>query len=210
MINLWGPGGLPPWSRAARARRALWAVRLGPGDLAIDCGANVGEITAQLGRNGATVHAFEPNPFAHAELVRRCAHLPNVHCRPQGVLDRAGTARLYFHENSDADEVHWSTGSSLLDFKSNVRKGKFVDVEVIDLGAFIAALPGRVKVLKLDVEGVEVPIVERLIETGAVARIDHVFVETHEKKIPELAAATQALRDRIRRERLQNVNLDWE
>src|SRR5215213_9742927 len=45
-----------------RSLRRLRATGLKPGDLAIDCGANVGEITARMRASGATVYAFEPNP----------------------------------------------------------------------------------------------------------------------------------------------------
>src|SRR3546814_4183293 len=44
------------------------AKRLRPGDIAIDCGANVGRFTRPIAEGGATVHAFEPNPDAFAEL----------------------------------------------------------------------------------------------------------------------------------------------
>src|SRR3546814_19939216 len=46
------------------------AKRLRPGDIAIDCGANVGRFTRPIAEGGATVHAFEPNPDAFAELSR--------------------------------------------------------------------------------------------------------------------------------------------
>lgn len=44
--------------------------------------------------------------------------------------------KLYLHENSD-DEVLWTTASSLLDFKENIRNDKYVDVQVADLSEFI-------------------------------------------------------------------------
>ena len=81
-------------------------------------------------------------------------------------------------------------------------------VDQIDLPAFIAALP-RVSLLKLDVEGSEVPILERLLDTGMASRIDCIFAETHERSVPELSARTVALRQRIARENLLHVSLDW-
>jgi 16S rRNA A1518/A1519 N6-dimethyltransferase RsmA/KsgA/DIM1 with predicted DNA glycosylase/AP lyase activity len=38
------------------------------GDICIDAGANVGNITAQMLDYGAKVYAFEPNPFAFAKI----------------------------------------------------------------------------------------------------------------------------------------------
>ena len=37
---------------------------INPGDLVIDCGANVGKVTDYFSSKGATVIAFEPNQFA--------------------------------------------------------------------------------------------------------------------------------------------------
>lgn len=192
-----------------RARRQFFAIPLIGDDIAVDCGANVGDVTEHLAASGATVYAFEPNPFAFEVLARRFLGRPNVHCFQQGVLDRQDVQRLYFHESSDQDEVHWSTGSSLLDFKGNVRRDKYVDTVVISLSDFIASLGGRVKLLKLDVEGVEGAIVRSLISTGVIHRIDHVFVETHERKIPELKADTDELRRMLKSMNLTHVNLDW-
>lgn len=200
---------LPPLTAEGRARRKLFSIRPGAGEIAIDCGANVGVVTDHLSKWGATVYAFEPNPFAFRALKERFANRPNVHCIEKGVLDHAGTERLYFHESSGQDEVLWSVGSSLLEYKGNVDRAKFVDVPIVDLGEFIASLKGRVKVLKLDVEGVEVPILKKLIETGLIDRIDYVFAETHDAKIPELREETNSLRGMIRARKLKHVNLDW-
>lgn len=79
----------------------------------------------------------------------------------------------------------------------------------LDLIAFIDALPRRVSVLKLDVEGAEVPVLEKLLDTRVIDKINHIFAETHERKVPELAARTLALRNRIAFERRNKLNLDW-
>lgn len=193
-----------------RARQELLSLQLGPGEIALDCGANVGEITAILARRGATVYAFEPNPDAFHVLRERFADRPNVHCLPLGVLDRDGVLPLYLHRNAADDPVRWSTGSSLLEGKENVRPDRFVEVEVIDLCAFLDRLDGPVRVLKLDVEGVECRILRRLIETGWIDRIEHIYVETHDRKVPALREETEALRALLAERGLRHVRLDWE
>lgn len=200
---------LPPKTPEERARRQLFSVKLKKTDIAIDCGANVGEITQHLCKSGATVYAFEPNPYAFEKLRSRFSHTQNVHCIQKGVLDRNDTEKLYFHEHSDKDELHWSTGSSLLDFKGNILKDKYIEISVIDLSEFIRSLNSRVRLLKIDVEGVEVPIVKKLIKTGAINNVDYVFVETHEHKISELKSATDELRQIIKSMKITNINLDW-
>ena len=108
-----------------RAKRMLFSVKLGVGDIAIDCGANIGDITQHLQKNGATVYCFEPNPYAFKRLKKRFLANPKVHCFEKGVFDRNDRVKLYFHELSDSDELYWSTGSSMLDFKGNILKDKF-------------------------------------------------------------------------------------
>jgi len=192
-----------------KAQELLLSIKLGKDDIAIDCGANVGSITQLLSRSGATVYSFEPNPHAFEVLKDKFSGVSNIYCRQEGVSDKNEMMKLYLHENSDEDEVHWSTGSSLLDFKDNVRSDKYVEVEIIDLSEFIASLGQRVKVLKMDVEGAECAILRKIISTEIIDMIDHVFVETHDHKIPEIKQETDALRELIKQQGITNINLDW-
>lgn len=87
-------------SRRDRVRRAeeVFAARLqrlGPGDLAIDCGANRGKISRKLARTGAEVIAYEPDPVIFAHLSRVAEAFPTLrpHCAAVGL--EAGTAVLY-------------------------------------------------------------------------------------------------------------------
>ncbi len=181
------------------------------GDVAIDCGANVGNVTAALARRGALVHSFEPNPDAFAVLAERFGDTSNVELHRQAVLDRPGRVRLYLHVDALDDPVRASVGSSVLPFKGNVDEERYVEVDAIDLSQFVLELPGRVKVVKIDVEGAECPIVNRLIDTGAIERTETVLVELHDRHIPELRRDYEALRERLGREGLADrVLTDWD
>ena len=192
-----------------RAFLSLYSMKLAVGDIAIDCGANVGKVSAHWAKSGATVYAFEPNPHAFKILQERLASRPNAHCFQQAVLDRNDRVKLYYHVGSDKDEVRWSSGSSMLGFKENVLQDKFAEVDAIDLTEFIRALDANVKVLKLDVEGVEYAILRKLIESGLHTRIEHIFVETHENQVPILQADTDELHGFIKAMNITNINLDW-
>ena|SRR5215204_178870 len=65
-----------------------------PGDIIIDAGANVGDVTSKCARTGATVHAFEPNPVCFEILKKRFSRLPNVRIYNQGVMDKPGSLTL--------------------------------------------------------------------------------------------------------------------
>jgi FkbM family methyltransferase len=191
--------------------RRFAALGIAPGDVAIDCGANIGDVTAALVRRGAFVHAFEPDPAAFAVLIERFGDASKVEVRQQAVLDRAGRVRLYLHVDATHDPVGASVGSSVLPFKGNVDEERYVEVEAIDLSELVLALPRPVKVVKIDVEGAECPIVNRLIDTGAIERTETVLVELHDRHIPELTRDYAALRERLEREGLvDRVLTDWE
>ena len=105
--------------------------------------------------------------------------------------------------------MKWSTGSSLVSEKKNVSENSYVTVELLDLAQFIKDLGKRIRVVKLDVEGVEYKILRRMIELDIVGSIDHIFVETHEDQIPELVAEAEEVRALIREKGLKNIDLDW-
>jgi FkbM family methyltransferase len=183
---------------------------LGPGSIAIDCGANVGLYTALMAERGAEVYAFEPNPEAFAVLDRRFARVGTVRCLRQAVSNRDGTARLYLHEDAADDPVRWSVGSSLVAAKGNVRSDTFVEVETVDLDAFVESLGRRIALLKLDVEGAELAVLRRLIDSGRISLVDHVLVEMHDLRVPELRAEGEGLRRTIEQQGLHHVRLDWD
>ncbi|MEQ9299467.1 MAG: FkbM family methyltransferase [Cyclobacteriaceae bacterium] len=179
-------------------------------ELALDLGANIGDVTNQLASLGAEVYAFEPNPFAFQKLQRRFSDNIKVKCFNKAVLDKEEKVSLYFHENSDEDEIVWSVGSSLLAFKKNVNQKKNVLVETIDLAKWIFDFDRKIDLIKMDIEGVECLVINHLIDTGAIERVKMMLVETHDHKIPELKRETNLLRRRIIQEGLQEkINLDW-
>jgi len=185
-------------------------INLNSKSLVLDLGANVGKITQQMADFGATVYAFEPNPFAFAKLKDRFQDNPKVICLNNAVLDKVTSIPLYFHENSDQDEITWSVGSSLLDFKNNVLKEKKVNVETVDMVAFIKEINKPIDLIKMDIEGVECKVINHLIDSKMMDSIKLMLVETHDHKIPELKEETNALRKRIKDLGLdEKINLNW-
>ncbi len=181
---------------------------LGPGTVAVDCGANVGDITALFAATGAEVVALEPNPVAFAHLAERFAGAPRIRCLQAAAATEDGTAPLYLHVDAESDPLRFSTGSSLIATKRNVDTDRSVVVETVDLDALLAGL-GRVAVLKLDIEGAEVPVLERLLETGRLGSIDIVVVEMHDGHADELVERSAALRGRLADPAYAHVRLDW-
>lgn len=71
--------------------------------------------------------------------------------------------------------------------KTNLSYDKGVEVEVVDLAEFVHSLDTPVAVIKMDIEGAEYLVLDRLIESGAMERIGRIYAECHVDRIPGLA-----------------------
>lgn len=199
----------------SRARAAAFAAfddrlaKLRPGQLAIDLGANVGIFTERMAKTGADVIAFEPDPHAFRLMSARLSSYPNVRLVAAAAGAVAGSFQLYRHRDFDAAPDRRTTSSSLIAGKRNVDCAKSVTVEVIDFVEFLRDLDRDVALLKIDIEGAEVALLERLLADASAARIDAIFVETHERMLPDLAARTAALKSGARGHAKPVINWDW-
>lgn len=196
--------------RKGARHAAIWQARrfirgLPDGGLMVDCGANVGDVSRLFLDKGYTVHAFEPDPDARAALERRLGDRPGLTIHAAAVSDTAG--EMVLHRMSGG--LDGTISSSL--YRRDVHAGgDTATVPVVDLFAFIASLGRPVDVLKLDIEGAEVPVLEAMLAARHDRRIGHVLVETHEKFSPDFAARIEAIRRRLDALGVANVNLDWQ
>jgi FkbM family methyltransferase len=187
--------------------QALESLRVG--DVAIDCGANVGSITELLARTGADVHAFEPHPAAFARLCERIAPYPNARAVQACITATPGPVRLHLHKWDKEDPAHWSTGASIIPEKRNLAADSALTVDGISLVDFIRELDRPVKILKMDIEGAEVAVLNQLLDAGLHTVITKAFVEVHGNQIPSLKAPTEALRKRLQSMGADHFRLDW-
>lgn len=199
--------GSPQW--AARYRFDQVVRSLTPQDVAIDCGANLGEFTQMLALTGCQVYAFEPDPYTFSRLCETVAEFPNVACFNQAVGVGAGKVKLYRRESFEQRPDQASISSSLYADKINVSKHHFVEVEQIDFIEFFRGLNRPVQLLKIDIEGAEVPLLEQLIAEDCLHRVEQLFAETHESMIPTLALRTAKLRDIAKQRYSDRLFLDW-
>lgn len=183
--------------------------RLKQTDVAIDCGANIGKFTKLMADTGATVYAFEPHPIAYETLVRNTRHYPNVTAFNAAVTTETGAVKLYLHKWSKHDPLYWSTSSSLLANKRNIDTHSFVSVEGIPLARFIRELERPVALLKMDIEGAEINVLDQLLSEGLHEVIGQAFVEVHDRKVPELVEPARRLRERLKNLGVTTFRLDW-
>ena len=195
-------------AQADREFRACVAA-LRPGDVAIDLGANVGRFARPMAESGARVYAFEPDPHAFGLLQKALGGFANVTLIAAAAGASDGEITLFRHADFDAAPDRRTKSSSIMAGKANVAGGQAVPVQLIDFSRFVAELDHDVALLKIDIEGAEVPLMEALLARGPAARIHRIFVETHERGLPELALRTDALRAATSGLARPRVNWNW-
>lgn len=183
--------------------------KLDHGSLVIDCGANIGDITKKFAGTGATVHAFEPDTLAFEFLTKRFAKAPNVVLHKQGVWDKDAEIILYKHKDQHQAEMAYTVGSSIIESKVNVNKEKHETIRVIDLCDFIRRLNAKVNVIKLDVEGAEIAILQKILKDETYKLFDVMYVETHETKIKGQKHELENIKQTIRQKNVKNIKLNW-
>lgn len=201
--------------RHARAEGLLEGIlsMLRPGDVVVDCGANRGDVTAGLAATGATVHAFEPDPYNVAKLTERFSAAPNVQIHAAAVGPVAGTVRLMRAANWEANPDLASVKSTVVAGGHNIAEGVGIDVPVIDFPAFLrdlVAAHGGVAFVKMDIEGAELDLLAAMLDARLFDHIQLTVAETHERKFKELRPRFALLREAVAAAHPRTrVNLDW-
>lgn len=123
-----------------------------------DAGANCGAASVYFARHypGAVIHAFEPGPDPLAILRRNAEHYPNVHVHPIGLHSRDQVVPLY---KGGVDQILGSI------FRRDINIDESDPVSLRAAGPWAAEHEiDRIDVLKIDVEGCEVDVLESLAD----------------------------------------------
>ncbi|WP_226780695.1 FkbM family methyltransferase [Oceaniglobus trochenteri] len=186
---------------------------LRPGDTVLDCGANMGVVTAQLAATPAQVIAYEPDPFAFARLTDRFADTENVSLINAAVAAAPGTVRLMRAENFDENPEGASVKSTILSGGRSIAATGGIDVQCLsflDILRDLARPEAPLAFVKMDIEGAELEILETMLEQDLFSHVRCLVAETHERKFKDLRPRFRALRAEItQRFAPGHVNLDW-
>ena len=159
----------------------------------LDVGAFIGLFTRHMARDAGRVIAFEPDPDTRAVLQANIASLSNVQIEAVAVGTSDGTVPLYRNPRHGEGGDHPST-NSLLASNPLIAGGSTVQVRRVDFMRYVMELGEDVGVVKIDIEGGEVELLEALFDRPDVmGRIRNLFIETHERVIPALADRVDAL-----------------
>jgi len=138
----------------------------------LDLGAHIGGFSLHLAahrRPPRRIYALEPEPTNFMLLRKNVAQNDceqTVIAIPAAAYSRDGTAQL-----------HLSSGTSGGHHISLGRSGVHVEVETRDIRGIVDGIHGQISLMKIDVEGWELPILRRLGDR--VARVNAIIGEAH-------------------------------
>lgn len=183
------------------------ARQVGKGDIVIDLGAHTGEVSIECALRGATVHAFEPHPEIFKLLVKATSNYPGIITHNAAASDSNTQMKLYFGETETGKPYQ---GSTLVTGKHDLEYQNFHTVECTDLSEFIRELDQPVRLIKMDVEGMEYRIIEGLLRSGAIERVEKLHVECHAHKVEGLGVEKEkVLKEIAARGFERRFDFDW-
>lgn len=124
------------------------------------------------------VYAFEPNPRFYNHWKELCRDkYKNVTFMPQAawIADEDVTFQ------QDPQELAW--GSSLIAEKQGPANKKPIVVPAMDFSAWLNQFEGRHILIKMDIEGAEMPVLEKMIRDRTILLVNHIYIEFHGHKI---------------------------
>ena len=192
-----------------QCRTGVFSVTIEKDDILIDCGANVGDVTSQMANTGALVYAFEPDPFAYNVLKKRFKYFKNVKILNAGIMDQTGQFSFRLYASDVKDSIDCSVGSSFLAEKNTDTSG-IIKVDCIRLTDFLLALGKKVKLIKMDIEGAEIAVLNDLFSNSVIDCVDYMLVETHERQMPVIKVEIDKIKGFIEKQSLgDKIRLDW-
>jgi FkbM family methyltransferase len=149
----------------------------------IDCGAHCGE-SILMARHKfdpyITTISFEPIPYFASELKKIYKGNENTHIVNAAVWINDDIKKFYI-----STEI--TDGSSLLGKKINDVKDEsiYIDIPCVDLSTWIKNnfTEDDYVILKLDIEGAEYEVLNKMIDDGSIKLVNELWGEWHENSI---------------------------
>ena len=137
------------------------------GELVIDAGGYKGQWTVgMISRYGCSSQVFEPVPEFYEYCLENFKHnkFVQVHKCALGSSDRKTSFNFLDNGTSEYKDSNES---------------KCIEVEVIDVARLFTELGETVACMKLNIEGGEYDVLERMIETNNVAKCNSLLIQFH-------------------------------
>lgn len=178
-------------------------------DIVLDFGANVGDLTALFEKQGCEIHAFEPEPETFKLLEMRYVNSPTVNLYNAAVGVTDGWAELVVPSSFLEKPRSASKASSITLDRYKSPNAITHKVRVINAIEFIKKLRQPPKLIKIDIEGAELDILEELKAEAILPSDTMVFVETHERLDRSHLKRVKSLQNWAKTDASPYFNLFW-
>jgi len=150
----------------------------------VDCGGYEGRFADEIFRRyGCTVHVLEPVKRFHDEIVRRFGEHPSIFAHNVGIAAEGPTTAT-FRIKGDMTGAH-------------ADQGEEVEVKLVGVVYFMEYFaPDGVDLFKLNVEGHEFEVIEKLIDSGVIAKVRNLQCQFH-NVVPNAQARYDALQKKL-------------
>ena len=147
----------------------------------IDCGAHCGEsiLTAkQRFGNDINIISFEPVPGLAKQLQEIHQDDPTIQIQNSAVWINNDIKKFHLSEA-------YTDGSSLLNSLNDLRDDHYIKINCFDLSTWLfeTFTEEDYLILKLDIEGAEYEVLNKIIEDGTIKLINEFWGEWHDMKI---------------------------
>lgn len=156
----------------SRDENILHTADLDENSVVLDVGAYIGEWAQDMRqRYNCTIHAFEPEPRNYRQLEKRTASDERILAHGYGLGDRDETVRMSLE----------FLGSTAFGEIEGVRGKDWDEARIRDVATLWPDLGlDRVDMMKVNIEGGEFPLFERMIECDLLGSVDCYLIQFHE------------------------------
>ncbi len=186
------------WLRAISENRdLLHSAELDEHSLVLDVGAYTGDwAQAMIDRYNPTILAFEPDPRNLRHLLHRAQDIRKLQVQPYGLGGETETVRMAMQH----------LGSTVHTGHLDKSKQEWAEVEIRDIHSTWQSLDlSAVDLMKINIEGAEFPLLERMIETGLLPNVRCFLIQFH-----EWHPRAYQRRRRIRKALAETHRLTWD
>lgn len=151
--------------------------------LFIDCGGNKGQGLEQISNilrinDEWDIIVYEPNPHC-CEFLKNKYNKNNISVINKAVHNSDGIIKFYIPKGDDYS-VSSTIHNDFHNSKENMIWDNFIEIEKVDISKVIRSFDDTHEIyLKLDVEGSEYDILEKMIEDNTILKVKKIFVEFH-------------------------------
>lgn len=156
---------------------------LAQNSIVFDCGGYLGEWSSVINsRYHPSIYIFEPVQSFFEHINKQFRGQPNIRIFQFGLHNRSEAAQIRINKNS----------SSIFSITGTPETINLVDIKDFILHHHIT----RVNLMKINIEGGEYDLLERIIETGIIHNIDNLQIQFH-KFVPNAEERRNSIRENL-------------